>query len=86
MRHLTHLNLVKFSHNIFISNVQKFTQVLKGMLSLESTIVNQRVPHNLMCFFYWLMGSIKNQIIALLPSNPREAIPQEKPYVTERFQ
>lgn len=74
-------NLIKISYNTFMSNFQ----VLMGTLLLKSIVVNQRVHTTWCYFFHWPLGNIKNQVNPLMPNDPREATPQEKPNTIERF-
>ena len=78
MRPRTHWTLSKSLKNIFISNAWSFFQVLKDSSPLKFAIVNQGVPHNLMCFLHMPLRSIKDQIAMLTMHNPRESTPQEK--------
>ena len=53
-------------------------QVRESLLPLNSIIILQGVPNNLMCFLNGPLKRIKNQIIPLVPNNPRKIIPQEE--------
>ena len=56
------------------------------LLPFQPPIVKQGVPHHLVRLFQRPLTSIENQIITLMPNNPREVAFQEEPNSTTRFQ
>ena len=46
------LNQIKFFKNILIHNVWSLFWVIESLLPFKSTIVKQRIPHNLVCFLH----------------------------------
>ena len=55
---------VLFIKNILISNIRSFSKVLKHVLPPDSTIIKQRIPHNLCVFstrqdVCWIMKSFR---------------------------
>lgn len=68
------LKRIKLIKHVQVSNIQSLLEILERMLPLNTTIIQQSIPHHLMGFLHELGNVIDYQIIPLALDNPQETV------------
>ena len=76
---------IKFVENVLIGHIWGLFQVLKGPFPLDPPIILQGVPNDLTCFLNGPLQIVENEIIPLMPDNPRNTASKQEPNATESF-